>query len=135
MGLAPTSLPGGLTDLDSTAWNRPTAFVGRLQDQQSALATTYERTGGSGDGRDEGRQIGSFTSVAVAHEITLGGSGRQRLSRQSCATINAEGGCPDPSATDQGETALGRAHHLALCGESVVGCTTDPLAVPGVYYG
>ena len=84
LGFAPTSLPRRLADLDSTAWNRPTAFVGRLQDQQPALAATYERTGGSGDGRNESRQIRSFTSVTVAHEITLGGSRRQRLRRESC---------------------------------------------------
>ena len=55
LGLAATSMPRGLANLDNTARNRPTALVRRLQDQQSVLVATYERTSGSGDGRNDNR--------------------------------------------------------------------------------
>ena len=66
-GLAATSLPGGLANLDNTARDRPTALVRGLQDEQSALPATYQSSGGGWDGRDYDRQLGSFTGINVAH--------------------------------------------------------------------
>ena len=61
-GFAATSLPWRLTDLDDTARNRPAALVRRLQDQQSAMAATYQRTCGRGNGRDDRQPGGSPAS-------------------------------------------------------------------------
>jgi hypothetical protein len=67
LGLAATSLPGGLAKLDKSARDRPTALVCRLQDEQSTPPATNQSSGGGWNGREYDRQLGSITGVNVAH--------------------------------------------------------------------